>query len=131
MEYAIGVGLGLVVCVFGTLSGFDRDRAFYATMLVVVATYYILFAAMGGSGSALATESAVAVVFSGLAVAGFKKNLWLLAAGLAGHGVFDLFHRFLIENQGVPKWWPGFCMSYDVLAGVFFAMLLMKRSGKN
>jgi hypothetical protein len=64
-----------------------------------------------------------------LAVAGFKKNLWVAAAGLAGHGVFDFFHRAFVQNPGVPVWWPGFCMSFDVLAGMFVAVLLVKRSG--
>jgi hypothetical protein len=47
MEYLIGVGLALLVCAFARLVGFDRDRAFYSTMVLVVATYYILFAVMG------------------------------------------------------------------------------------
>jgi hypothetical protein len=62
-------------------------------------------------------------------VAGFKKNLWLIVAALAGHGVFDFFHQLFLQNPGVPVWWPGFCLSFDVLAGGFLAMLLMRRSG--
>jgi hypothetical protein len=38
-----------------------------------------------------------------------------------------LQHLF-IQNPGVPVWWPGFCLSFDVLAGGFLAMLLMRRS---
>jgi hypothetical protein len=127
MEYLIGIGLAVVVCVFAMVVGFDRDRVFYPTMLVVVATYYILFAAMGSSTRVLALESLIAIAFVVLAVAGFKRNLWLVAAALAGHGVFDFFHHRFVRNPGVPEWWPGFCMSYDVLAGIFFAMLLLRR----
>jgi hypothetical protein len=130
MEYLIGVVLAAAVCVFiGILAGFDRERVFYPMMLIVVATYYILFAAMGRSTSALTAESLAACLFLLVAVVGFKKNLWWVAAALAGHGVFDFFHHQLIQNPGVPEWWPGFCMSYDVFAGVFFAALLAKRSG--
>jgi len=129
MEYLIGTGLAVAVCVFARLSGFDRDRVFYPTMVIIVATFYILFAVMGNSMSALAAESLVAVGFVGVAVAGFKKNLWLAAAGLAGHGVFDFVHHLFIQNPGVPVWWPGFCGSFDVLAGGFLAVLLMRRSG--
>jgi len=39
MEYLIGVGLALVVCAFAMLTGFDRDRVFYPTLLTVIATY--------------------------------------------------------------------------------------------
>ena len=71
-----------------------------------------------------------AVAFLALAVIGFKKSLWLTAAALAGHGIFDFFHHLFIHNPGVPVWWPGFCLSFDVLAGGFLAMLLlMRRSG--
>jgi hypothetical protein len=129
MEYLIGAGLAVVVCAFAFLAGFDRDRVFYPTLAIVVATYYILFAVMGSATRALALESLTAGAFLALAVAGFKKNLWLIVAALAGHGVFDFFHHGLIQNPGVPVWWPGFCLSFDVLAGGFLAMLLMRRSG--
>ena len=129
MEYLVGAGLAAAVCAFAALAGFDRDRVFYPTLLIVIATYYILFAAMGGSGAALAWESVAAGAFVVLAVAGYRKNLWLVAAALAGHGVFDFFHHGIIGNPGVPVWWPGFCLSFDALAGAFLAMLLMRRSG--
>ena len=129
MEYLIGVVLGLVVCVFGLVTGFDRDRAFYSTVLAVIPTYYILYAVMASSTQAVVIESSVTCAFWAIAVMGFKKNLWLVAAGLAGHGFFDFFiHRF-IQNPGVPAFWPGFCGSIDIFFGAFLAMLLMKRSG--
>ena len=128
MEYLIGVGLAMGVCVFAMLAGFDRDRVFYPTVVAVNATYYILFAVMGSSTSALALESLIAAAFFAVAVAGFKKNLWPILAGLAGHAVFDFFHHLFIQNPSVPVWWPGFCLSFDVLAGGFLAMLLMRRS---
>jgi hypothetical protein len=128
MEYLIGLGLALVVCALAMLAGFDRDRVFYPTLVIVIATYYILFAVMGSSTRALALESLIAGAFLALAVAGFKTNLWLIVAALAGHGVFDVFHHLFVQNPGVPVWWPGFCLSFDVLAGGFLAMLLMRRS---
>ena len=129
MEYLIGVVLAAVVCAFAMLAGFDRERVFYPTVLIVIATYYILFAVMGSSTPALAMESLVAGAFLMVAVAGFKKNLWLVVGALAGHGVFDFFHHTFIQNPGVPVWWPGFCLSFDVLAGIFLAVLLVRRSG--
>jgi hypothetical protein len=128
MEYLIGVGLAVGVCVFALLTGFDRDRVFYPTVVAVNATYYILFAVMGSSTPALAWESLIAAAFFAVAVAGFKKSPWWAVAGLAGHGVFDFFHHLFIRNPGLPIWWPGFCLSFDILAGGFLAMLLMRRS---
>ena len=127
MPYLIGVVLAFAVCIFALLTGFDRDRAFYSTVVLVVAHYYILFAAMGASNSVLLAECAGAVAFIVLAVIGFKKSLWITAAALAGHGVFDLFHHLIIHDPGVPIWWPGFCMSFDILAGAFLAVLLIRR----
>jgi hypothetical protein len=129
MPYLIGIVLAAAVCAFALLSGFDRDRAFYPTLLIVVATYYVLFAVMGSSLTALTMESLAAAAFLLVAVAGFKKNLWLVAAALAGHGVFDFLHSMLIPNPGVPVWWPGFCLSFDILAGLILAILLVKRPG--
>lgn len=129
MEYLIGFALAAVVCVFAMLAGFDRERVFYPTLLIVIATYYILFAVMGRSMSALMIESTVAGAFLMLAVVGFKKDLWVIVAALGGHGVFDFFHHLFIQNPGVPVWWPGFCLSFDVLAGIFLAGLLVRRSG--
>jgi hypothetical protein len=129
MPYLIGVVLAALVGAFALLAGFDRDRAFYPTVSIVVATYYVLFAVMGSSGPALLIESLVAGAFLVLAVAGFKKNLWLVVAALVGHGVFDFFHPVFIQNPGVLVWWPGFCLSYDALAGLFLAFLLVRRPG--
>jgi len=130
MEYMIGVVLAAATCVFfGMLAGFDRERLFYPMMLPPIATYYILFAAMASSTPALTSESLAASIFLMLAVVGFKKNLWLIVAALVGHGVFDFFHHLVIQNPGVPVWWPGFCGSFDVLAGGFLALLLARRSG--
>jgi hypothetical protein len=129
MEYLIGTVLAAVVCAFAMLAGFDRDRVFYPTLLMPIATYYVLFAVMGSSTPAVLVESLVAAAFLALALAGFKRNLWVVVAAIAGHGVFDFFHDLFIRNPGTPVWWPGFCGSFDILAAGFLAMLLMRRSG--
>jgi hypothetical protein len=49
MPYVIGIVLTIAVAVFARWVGFDRDRAFYPTVVVVVASYYVLFAATGDS----------------------------------------------------------------------------------
>jgi hypothetical protein len=131
MEYFIGVVLSLVVvAVLGSSVGFDRDRSFYPVVLIVVATYYVLFAAMGAPGKVVTLESLVGAVFLVGAVVGFKKSLWFVVAALIAHGIFDLLHHLFIDNPGVPAWWPGFCMAFDVLAGGFLAVLLVRRKGE-
>ena len=127
MPYLIGIAIAIAVCLFALLTGFDRDRAFYPTVVLVVAHYYILFAVMGASTHVLIAECLGASAFMVLAVVGFKTNQWITAAALAGHGVYDFFHHLIIQDPGVPAWWPAFCMSFDVLAGAILALLLLRR----
>lgn len=126
MPYIIGIVLSIAVAVFARSSGFDRDRAFYPTVLLVVASYYLLFASMTESVSTVLLEAIGVVAFASVAVAGFKSSVWIVAAGLAGHGVFDAVHGHLIVNPGVPVWWPAFCATYDVSAAVCLAWLSMQ-----
>ena len=128
--FLIGVGLALGVFVLGRVVGLDRDRAFYTTALIVIAALYDLFAVMGGSTKALILESLVGSVFLAAAVLGFRRNLWIVAAGLFGHGVMDFFHDHLISNPGVPRWWPAFCGAYDVAAAGCLAWLLQRSKTK-
>lgn len=124
MAAAVGAVLAMAAGVLGRISGMDRDRAFYPTVTIVVASLYALFAVLGGSPSALMAEILFGSVFAVLAVVGFRRSLWLVAGALTGHGLFDFVHGQLVANPGVPPWWPAFCGTYDVVAGVFLAWLL-------
>ena len=128
MEFAIGVAAATAVGMFATVIGFDKERSFYPVVLIVIATLYLLFAAMAGSTDSLVAEAIPALVFVAAAVIGFrKKTPWLVVAGLALHGVFDFFHHAVIANPGVPVWWPGWCLSYDVVAAAYLAALILFR----
>jgi hypothetical protein len=121
LGYVTGITLALGLAAFARWSGFDRERAFYPSVVLVVASYYVLFAAMGGSLHTLAVEAVVMAVFTVAAVLGFKRYPWLVVAGLVGHGVFDLVHDLLITNPGVPEWWSAFCLTFDLGAGALLA----------
>jgi hypothetical protein len=51
MEYLIGLILATVVASLAKVIGFDKERAFYPTVLIVIASYYVLFAAVATSGA--------------------------------------------------------------------------------
>jgi hypothetical protein len=125
--YVVGAVLAPLVSGFARLVGLDRDRAFYPTVLLVVASYYVLFAVMGGSMRALVLEMVVMSVFTVCAVAGLRYSPWLTVAGLAAHGLFDFVHAQIIDNPGVPEWWPAFCGAYDVVAAAALAWLSWDR----
>ena len=130
MEYIIGVVLGFVVGAIGTIMGFDREKSFYATVMIVIAAYYVLFAAMGGTGQVIVAEIIAGSVFLILALYGSRKSLWIIVGAIVGHGLFDSVHHLLIENPGVPRWWPGFCGTIDVVIGVWLSVRL-KMLGKD
>jgi hypothetical protein len=126
MPYVVGIVLSVGVAVFARSVGFDRDRAFYPTVMIVIAAYYVLFAAMSGSVQTVLLESIVMTGFAIAAVVGFKSSAWIVVGALAGHGVFDALHGKVIENSGVPVWWPAWCLAYDLGAAACLAWLIKR-----
>jgi hypothetical protein len=124
----IGVVAALAVGLLGTTTRMDRDRAFYPVATIVIASYYLLFALLGHSTRALVLDAAIGAAFLIAAVAGFRQSLWIVVVALAGHGLLDLTHAALLDNPGVPAWWPAWCLAYDVTAAAYLAWLL--RSGR-
>lgn len=127
MEIIIGIVAATAIGLFGTVVGFDKERSFYPVVLIVIACLYLLFAAIAGSTQSFMAEAVPALVFIVMATLGFRKNAWIVVAGLALHGVFDFFHHGVIHNPGVPAWWPGWCLAYDVVAAAYLAVLLLVR----
>lgn len=126
MPYIIGVVLGIVTFLLARVTRLDRDGAFYPTLVIIIPLYYVLFAAMGDT-NALAGESLISVVFMVVAIAGFRVNQLITAGALAAHGVSDIFHSSLIDNAGVPAWWPPFCLAIDVTLAVLVAVRYLPR----
>jgi hypothetical protein len=126
LPYVVGLVLSIGVALFARRVGFDRDRAFYPTVLIVIASYYVLFAAISGSVETVLLESLVMTLFAIAAVAGFKGSAWIVVAALAGHGVQDAVHGQIVANAGVPAWWPAWCLAYDVGAAGALAWILMR-----
>src|SRR4051794_7652028 len=126
LPYVAGVVLSIGVALFARWVGFDRDRAFYPTVLIVIASYYVLFAVMSGSVQTVLLEAILMTLFATAAVAGFKTSPWIVVAALAGHGVQDAVHGHIIVNAGVPAWWPAWCLAYDVGAAGALAWILIR-----
>lgn len=124
MYFFIGITFAVAVGAFARWGGLDRDRAFYPTVMFVIALLYVLFAAIADSPAVLLAEGVMGAGFIVLTFVGFKRSLWLVVVALAAHGIFDLFHPHAIHNPGVPVWWPDFCMSYDIAAAVFLGWRL-------
>ena len=126
LPYVVGVVLSIGVALFARWVGFDRDRAFYPTVLIIIASYYVLFAVISGSVETVLLESIIMTLFAVAAVAGFKGSAWIIVGALAGHGVQDAVHGHIVANAGVPAWWPAWCLAYDVGAAAALAWILMR-----
>jgi len=124
----VGALLAVGVATLAKFTRFDEDRSFYSTVLIIIASYYVLFAILDGSGHALVWELILAVAFSTAAIIGALFLPTLVGAGIVAHGLFDLVHDVFIENSGVPTWWPSFCASIDVLLGIWVIILTLNRS---
>jgi hypothetical protein len=96
----------------------------YALGLAAIAFVYIGFAVADGRVRIIAVESLVAMAFVVVAAAGVTGSAWLLAFGLAAHGVKDVWQqrsRFVVGT----RWWPPFCAAVDWVAALLIAIVLV------
>jgi hypothetical protein len=128
MEYIVGITLALLFCGAAAGLGMDRERVFYPAVAIAVTSYYPAFAVADGRSEVWLAEGSIAAVFIALAVLGFKRSPWIAVLALGGHGVMDVFHPLLVQNEGVPHAWPGFCMSFDVTAAALVAGIMRNRA---
>ena len=124
MAAVAGVAMALGVGAAATVAGMDRDRALYPAVLVMIAGLYGLFGAIDGRPAVIAVEAAGMVPFVAAALFGFRRNLWIVAASLLCHGVYDFMHPHIVDDTGVPPWWPAFCLTYDAAAALYLAWRL-------
>jgi hypothetical protein len=96
----------------------------YALGIVLIAAVYIGFSVADGRGRVIAVETGVAAVFVVVAAAAVTGSGWLLVAGLAGHGLKDLWqHRTgFVANT---RWWPPFCAAVDFVAATAIAVAIV------
>jgi uncharacterized membrane protein HdeD (DUF308 family) len=68
----------------------------------------------------------IALLFSLLAILGARFNTWLIVVALIGHGVFDAFVHLVFPDPS-PEWWGPFCISVDIILGLWLAVLLVTK----
>ena len=61
--------------------------------------------------------------------AGALRLPLLVGVGIFSHGLFDFVHYMMIQDAGVPDWWPGFCGSLDVVLGLWVIAFSGSRGG--
>jgi hypothetical protein len=121
----VGAGVGALTIFMMFHAGMLAERSGAAVLLAAIAVFYPVFAAQEGDVTALVLHIAVFAGFVLLAQFGFQRGMHLLAGGLVGHGIFDI-GLHIIGAPG-PLWWPVFCASVDIVAGMALIRLLQTR----
>jgi hypothetical protein len=100
------------------------DAAVYALGLTLIAAVYIGFSVADGRSRVIVVETGVATVFVVIAAAAVTGSAWLIVAGLAGHGLKDLWqqHSRFVANT---RWWPPFCATVDFVAATAIAVAIV------
>jgi len=118
----IGAVCGFVLVFVMYQAGMLKERSGLTILLAAIAFFYPVFAAAEGDWHGFILHTVVFFAFCALAYLGWSKGLYLIIGGLIAHGVFD-FGLAFIGHPG-PIWWPVFCGTLDIMAGVILLRLL-------
>jgi hypothetical protein len=107
-----GIVVGLLQAATPLVFWWLDSATVYSLGLVGIAFIYVGFAVADGRPKVIAVECSVTFAFVVVAAAAVSGSPWLLVAGMAGHGLKDLWqHRsHFVANT---RWWPPFCMVVD------------------
>jgi hypothetical protein len=101
------------------------EPIFWAAFLVVIAAFYLAFAAwFEATSPAWWTEAVAVVVFLACAVGGLFHRA-AIAAGYALHGLWDLTHSLAgtsldgLALTDIPLGYPLFCLGFDLTVAVY------------
>ena len=114
LPFVIGVALTAASLLVFQILGLHRDRGASSTTLIAIALFYVVFSVEHGTVRVVIIQSALAFSFIALAMAGYRRSLWLVVAGLAGHGIYDIFAHSADWNPA-PGWWGPFCLAVDLM----------------
>ncbi len=131
--YAV-IGLMAATGTISTVRKFLGPRAeqvFYGMFLIVIAAFYLAFAAYFGIAKALRPEMAAVVIFAMMGLFGARLPIALIV-GYPLHGLWDLLHELLAQGAfsafepgrltSIPLAYGVFCAVFDVyVAGYFYA----------
>ena len=120
----------LIIIITRLLSKYFTARLMAATILVAIAFIYVGFSLKENPVNLIILEVGVSLVFYFLALIGYTKNASLLAYGIILHGVWDIIHhQALIIETDVPNYWPSFCLTVDIIDGLYFLFLFKRQKG--
>jgi len=123
---AVVAGAATIVFLVAARSLGDRavptERVALAFFLAAMPLVYVSswFWSPHPSAGQLGLEVGAVPLFGALAWVGASRSPWVLAAGIAGHGVlWDAWH--LVRTSVVPDWYASGCLLFDVGLAVYIA----------
>ena len=122
---AWGVVVGLAQAATPVAFWWLDAAAVYALGLALIASVYIGFAVADGRARIIVVECVVAMAFAVVAAAGITGSAWLLAFGLAAHGVKDAWQQRRQLVSGT-RWWPPFCAAVDWVVAVIIGVEIVE-----
>jgi hypothetical protein len=96
-----------------------HEQVFYAAFLIMIAGFYLAFAAYFRAATALRLEITVVLVFAVIALLGARFPFFLIA-GYSLHGVWDLLHE-LQAHGAWSTFEPGRLTAIPLAYGIFCA----------
>ncbi len=125
IEALIGISVGILTIVSARI--IRGQRWLYSLGLLTLPSLYAFFALQAGEPATGVKEMIYGVPFVvvGLVFAfvSVRQSAVVVGAFWILHGLYDLTHSQFITNAGVPRWYPVFCFSVDVVIGVYLIWL--------
>jgi hypothetical protein len=105
------------------------EQIFYAIFLILVAAFYLAFAAYLGEATAWRLETAVVLAFVAMGLVGVRLPFALIV-GYSLHGLWDLVHEFQAHGAysafepgqltAIPLAYGVFCAVFDFSVAAYF-----------
>ncbi|HEX8846322.1 MAG TPA: DUF6010 family protein [Pyrinomonadaceae bacterium] len=125
----LGVASAIGFILFARNLGREGEARVLAAGLVIAALVYVVFGVSARETNWILLELAGLLLFSIVAVLGLKRSALWLAAGWAGHPLWDAWLH-LGDAGGAsftPRWYVLACIGFDLLVAGYILLMKQRR----
>ena len=116
---AIATAAGVVW--FGRKQTLFTERLYLSLVLVIIALIYVAFGIYDGDEKHLREELMGLALYGSLAAMGYKRSIWWLVFGMAGHAIWAWAHQPQLLEGYTPSWYREYCILVDLLLAGYIA----------